>query len=102
MLAVVVRISSRDKTSCWCRRNRDKAACYQARPTTHSEGDSMDRLTFDNLWREGRLGLGLGDTSALGQGFTVNLKDVLFELHFIETRPYFLIMAELGTIAPEQ
>ena len=61
----------------------------------------MNQMSFEELCRDASLLLGIDDTSALGQGFTVQAKEVLFEAHFMETRSSCLILAELGTIAPE-
>lgn len=61
----------------------------------------MNTIEFEQLCRDASLELGLEDTGALGQGFTVRYADVLFETAFREGRSGFVLMAELGAVEPE-
>lgn len=61
----------------------------------------MNLLEFERLCRDASLQLGLEDTGALGQGFTVAFDDVLFETAFVDGRDRFALIAELGCVSPE-
>ncbi|WP_048439641.1 hypothetical protein [Caenimonas sp. SL110] len=55
-------------------------------------------LEFEQLCRNASLDLGVQDCDALGQGFSVDFADVLFETAFQDGRDSFLLIAELGAI----
>lgn len=62
----------------------------------------MRQLDFEQLCRDASLALGIDDTGALGQGFTVQFEDTLFETAFREGRDSCLLMAELCVVEPEK
>lgn len=62
----------------------------------------MNRSTFEQLCRDASLELGLADTAALGQGFTISFEGAPFETAFREGRDSFVLMMEAGSIAEEK
>jgi hypothetical protein len=61
----------------------------------------MHSLEFQQLCLATSEKLGLTHPSALGLGFSVGLDDVLFDTVFVDGQSSFLLMADLGFIAPE-
>jgi hypothetical protein len=53
---------------------------------------------FQRLCRDASFGLGVADTAALGQGFTVTLDGVPLEALFRDGSDSFVLLAELGTM----
>lgn len=60
----------------------------------------MHSLEFQQLCLAASEQLGLQHSSALGLGFSVGLDDVLFDTVFVDGQSSFLLMADLGFIAP--
>ena len=58
----------------------------------------MNTFEFEQLCRDASHELGVEDTGALGQGFTMPYADVLFETAFRDGRQGFVLMAELGAV----
>ncbi|MBC7599808.1 MAG: hypothetical protein H7238_12435 [Polaromonas sp.] len=62
----------------------------------------MKSMEFEELCRDASFVLGIDDTQALGQGFTVPCDDVLFEASFRDGSDRFTLLAELGPVAPDK
>ncbi|RYX95440.1 MAG: hypothetical protein EOO28_11815 [Comamonadaceae bacterium] len=60
----------------------------------------MRQLEFEQLCRDASLALGIDDTGALGQGFTIVFEGVPFETSFADGSGTFLLIAEIGGVAP--
>jgi hypothetical protein len=61
---------------------------------------NMNLTEFTRLCDDASMKLGLVDPTALGCGVPVSLDDVVFETTFAEGQSSFLLLADLGAIAP--
>jgi hypothetical protein len=56
---------------------------------------------FGKLCREASERLDLHDTAALGSGDSVSVRDVMFEATYTDGQDSFLLLADLGDVAPD-
>jgi hypothetical protein len=60
----------------------------------------MNTTYFEQMCRDASEKLGLEDTHALGRGMSVSFGDVVFEATQVDAEDSFLLLADLGAIAP--
>lgn len=61
----------------------------------------MNTVDFAKMCRDASEKLGLGETAALGLGASVSVRDVDFEAAHTDGQDSFLLLADLGAIAPD-